>query len=560
MNIFGHKEKKSPQYKMRESERLFRQAYERKSMATERKINNLRYIFILLFYVTALSAYKSGSTPAVYLALFGSNTVYLMITIFWHFYLQKTQYKNWIRYVTTIIDLLLVFSVKYSFQYDSYNSWGMSIKEPASFIVFFLYINLAGLRLDKRFSIFTGFLAAFLYILLVVLSILSGWMSFTGDPARFLDPHLLRVPTEFAKTIFLIAASWIIAYLANDTRKFMGKLSESESKANHNNEIMQNIITKTEDVSHKLKLFIENLQEKTVEMKKVTAEQEESQKKDHESLHQLVNDSSEIDGISKAQLQLINKIQERVQKLNTSTGIINNEATTSLEKAQIAHIATDESLLSLQKTIQSVQEMKSQSQKILNISNSINEIADRTNLLSLNASIESARAGEHGKGFSVVANEVQKLADRSMESSKEIQTIITRTVKNIEQTSLLIEQTAKKLTEVSETNKNNESFLKGLTESIKTQEKQTFAVKNDSSNIAEIAENISELTEKQNQSLSEIDRRNQDKIAIIHQNLQTSEQLEKLCNELEENSAVLHNLFLRKDKLLGKRDSRKSDY
>ncbi|HMZ59668.1 MAG TPA: methyl-accepting chemotaxis protein, partial [Leptospiraceae bacterium] len=74
----------------------------------------------------------------------------------------------------------------------------------------------------------------------------------------------------------------------------------------------------------------------------------------------------------------------------------------------------------VRETAERMDEIHSATAAITGIVEAIGEIADQVNLLSLNASIESARAGEYGKGFAVVAGEVSKLAEKTLQNSKEI--------------------------------------------------------------------------------------------------------------------------------------------
>jgi methyl-accepting chemotaxis protein len=237
------------------------------------------------------------------------------------------------------------------------------------------------------------------------------------------------------------------------------------------------------------------------------------------------------------------KIAEIQSKLNESE----EAAITTTEDLEATAIVLHEMIDTLSTVIHSINgasekqvelssrldQLNQEGEQVKSILAVINDIADQTNLLALNAAIEAARAGEHGRGFAVVADEVRKLAERTQSSLREIDSTINVLLQAIGDTTAMMLDNSKEMTHIAD----EANIVQAKTSDTRTRMDSTVQISGHSSQLATVIahktkslvsdmQNVTTLAEKNTKAIGEVS-------SIAHNLTSSAEDLENRLGEFK---------------------------
>ena len=211
------------------------------------------------------------------------------------------------------------------------------------------------------------------------------------------------------------------------------------------------------------------------------------------------------DGVQN-QTHAISQVSAAVKQTSAAVIDVSRSTESASQRSRQSVEVLRDGLVKIQDMVEVVANIASHSARINKITEVIEGIANKTNLLSLNAAIEAARAGEHGKGFAVVADEVGKLAQSSAESSKEIAVLVQQAAREAAKAVQVVQAVSADMSQMEQGSQETDAMLRRIAASLEQQSAAVEEINANLSSVAAIARNNAAAAEQITATVIELSR------------------------------------------------------
>lgn len=387
-------------------------------------------------------------------------------------------------------------------------------------ILMFLYpISIASLFFSRSLSWYSVILSTILFTLSQISSLYIGGLTDLNLPELY-DMVIYGI---LPRSLQLIALSLIFIMLSKRTKKLLqNAVSAEEQKlsleriialTDKSYEVSNNLVASVKVLSEVTNHAIQSNEEITKKTSSIVNDSQQTIRYVDEAGAIVSNVSSELNSIAKDNIE--------ISKVSKETMILTGSNTENMKDAanemQRIDKVTKES-----KAI--ITRLGEKSNEIANIAEVIRNIATNTNLLSLNASIESARAGEQGKGFAVVAEQIRALAEQSQKAAGNISDLIKTVLEDTSEAVNSMDMNAKivenGLALISKADLSSEEVTKSITK-VNTMAQNiaslSTTVATDGEKISKAVEGISKLTINSLEELKTIQKASEEQLAAMNE-------------------------------------------
>ena len=257
----------------------------------------------------------------------------------------------------------------------------------------------------------------------------------------------------------------------------------------------------------------------------------------NDTIRSLLDNVNIISDKMKSQSDAVSKTTSSIQQMMSNIVTVGQGANKANNYSKLLHTGAIESSVIGESVMESIQNIKEYSRQITSITRVIHNIAEQTNLLAMNAAIEAAHAGEKGRGFSVVADKIRKLAEDTDVNSKIINEIIQQTRESIDYTADLSVKSTDAIEKIVEDAKTLAILISTISNANDELDIGRRDILNNVKNLNDITEDVQDLSNKQRQMSGAVSQNitNVDKLAedVVNAVNTTEDEVHGLLSSIE---------------------------